>query len=724
MNSLKNFKTHIDGRDVLIATLDVPGRPLNVLDDLVLHDLNEITDYAGSDAGKTLKMIVFRSGKPGGFLAGADILRIKEIRTREECQWILEQGQGLFNKLEKLKVPTLAVIHGACVGGGLELALACRYRVAVNSESTRLGLPEVKLGLIPAWGGTQRLPRTVGLSMALPMLLQGKLLTAHEAHRSGLVDRLIDPNQVDEEVDGFIDRRLDGVPIAPRNRTVAQWLVDSNPIGRSLALKQARKGIEKPAQHYPALARILDAVDIGVHSKTLSEAGLSAERSAFCDLLFGNVAPNLIDLFLNQERAKKTATWTGDVEGLPVKKIAVIGAGTMGAGIAQLAASRGISVILQDVKEEFVHRGMDTIRGLFSKAIKKGAIEKGKAELALESIQPRVDWAPSDNVDLMIEAIVERLDAKQSLFDKADDELPLHAFLASNTSALPIDKMAEVTRRSTKVGGLHFFNPVHKMPLIEVVRAPQTSDETIATLVGVAKQLGKTPIVVNQSPGFLVNRILFPYLDEAARLVTEGFAIEEIDREAKKFGMPMGPLELLDIVGLDVVLDVAGTLSPLAAESSPSLGLFADLVREGRKGQKTGRGFYQWLHGKRTQALTVPVEQHTSGKVLLGDWTIEGETFGTIQQRLVLAMINETQKCIVEGVVKEPWMADLGMVLGTGFAPFRGGPMACLKYWGKEHVKARLELLASVCGPRFTPAPEIPSGNDAQQQLVHHGDHP
>ncbi|HWL10358.1 MAG TPA: enoyl-CoA hydratase-related protein, partial [Planctomicrobium sp.] len=290
MNNLKNFTTNIDHRNVLTAWLNVPGRPLNVFDDTVLQDLNEIVEYARGE-GKSLKLIVFRSGKPAGFLAGADIHRLQGLKNRDECQWILEQGQALFNKIESLPIPTLAVIHGACVGGGLEFALSCTYRVAVDNAATRIGLPEVKLGLIPAWGGTQRLPRLVGLSTALPMLLQGRLLNAHEAARVGLVNRRIDADNVDAEVDGFIERRLNGVPVAPKRRDLKQWLIDTNPIGRSLALKQARQGIAKHSRQYPALSRILDATEIGVKSNGDMESGLAAERSAFCDLLLGNVAP-------------------------------------------------------------------------------------------------------------------------------------------------------------------------------------------------------------------------------------------------------------------------------------------------------------------------------------------------------------------------------------------------------------------------------------------------
>lgn len=703
MLNLRNFKISIDADRVLTAVLDVPNRPLNVFEDSVLRDLAEVVRYAQQNAHTAVTMVVFRSGKPAGFLAGADIHRLQGIQNDEECQWILQQGQDLFNSIEELTIPTVAVIHGACVGGGLEFVLSCKYRVAVNDPSTKLGLPEVRLGLIPAWGGTQRLPKKAGLMQALPMMLEGKLISAEAAHQCGLVDVLLSPRNVEEDLRLFLQDRLREKPLPTHTRTWMQWGVEQTSIGQSLALKKARSSIEKMAVHYPALSKIIDATEIGLHSPEVTAQGLQAEREAFSRLLLGKVAPNLIRIFLDQEKAKKGSTWIPDAEPLPVRKIAVIGAGTMGAGIAQLAAARGYDVILQDIREEFTNRGMETIRHLFAKAVEKNAMSQADAENALARLHPRVDWGDSQDIDLMVEAIIEKLDAKEAIFQKGDELLPERAILASNTSALPIQEMANFTKRPDHVGGLHFFNPVHKMPLVEVVRSPQTSDQTIATLVAVAKKLGKVPIVVKQSPGFLVNRILFPYLDEAARLAAEGVSVKEIDKAAKKFGMPMGPIELLDVVGIDVAMDVSKTLSPLAQQETPSPALFEKLVSAGHKGQKSGQGFYHWADGKRGDPAELPEMAAVTRPEPLSDWEIDGETFDPVQQRLMLAMINEARKCLAEGVVAEAWMVDLGMILGTGFAPFRGGPMECIDRWGEEEVMKRLKALQDACGPRFNP---------------------
>ena len=702
MTDYKNFRVETDERGVRTATLDVPDRPVNVFEDSVLIELNDIVTAARHEASQ-VKMLVFRSGKQSGFLAGADIHRLQQISNREEAEWILQQGQSLFNNIQQLPFPTLAVVHGACMGGGLEFALACTYRLAVDHPSTKMGLPEVKLGLLPGWGGTQRLPRQVGMAQALSMMLQGSSLSAEKARKSNLVDGLIRSRDADDEINAFINDRLAGRSIHSSKRSWLDWAIDSSSLGRKLAVKQARKQTARQSKHYPALTRILDAVEAGASSKKVSEAGLKAERDGFCDLLFGDVAPHLINLFLLQETAKKASTWTDSAEPHPVQKIAVIGAGTMGAGIAQLAAVRGFSVVLQDVKQEFLDRGMKTIRDLLDKAVKKSAMTQQDADAALSRITTRVGWSDSGDIDCMVEAVVENIDIKKEIFHNADEQLPIHGVLASNTSALPIDKMADATERPEKVAGLHFFNPVHKMPLVEVVRAPHTSDETIATLIGVSKKLGKVPIVVNQSPGFLVNRILFPYLDEAGRLMCEGYSAKEIDREAKAFGMPVGPLELIDVVGIDVARDVSRSLSKLAGQETPAPELLQRLVDNGHLGQKSGKGFYHWKDGKKGDPVELTGFEPTPLDIQIDNWTPEGETFSPIQQRLILVMINEARKCLVENVVSEPWVVDLGMVLGTGFAPFRGGPMACLEKWGTVAVDQRLSYLAGKLGSRFEP---------------------
>ncbi|WP_437185360.1 3-hydroxyacyl-CoA dehydrogenase NAD-binding domain-containing protein [Planctomicrobium sp. SH668] len=707
MLNLKTFRVSTSSDQVLTAVLDVPERSVNVFDQQVIEDLTALVGELEKMSPRDVRFIVFRSGKAAGFLAGADIQRLGTLSSAEEVSALIEHGQALFNRIENLPIPTLALIHGACVGGGLEFALSCKFRLAVDSPETKLGLPEVKLGLIPAWGGTQRLPKKIGLSQALPMVLEGKLISASAAFKNGLVDELIDPTHIDDALNQFVQEKLSGRERAAPSSTWTRWLLDRNGVGRALVLNLARKSIAKTASHYPALPEILKAVAIGAETSDVTEEGLLVERHAFTMLALGSVSKNLIHLFLDTERAKKGSSWMNGMEPLPVRKIAVIGAGTMGAGIAQLAASRGLAVVLQDIQQEFVDRGMETIRSLFTKAVAKKAMTQEAAQSALKNIESRTAWRSDDSIDLMVEAIVEKLEVKESLFLQADLALPPRALMVSNTSALPISDMAQATKRPDKVAGLHFFNPVHKMPLVEVVRAPDTSDETIATLVALAKALGKTPIVVKQSPGFLVNRILFPYLDEAARLALEGYSLSEIDRSARKFGMPMGPIELLDVVGLDVALDVSKTLTPLAKQESPIPALFQKMVDAGHRGQKSGQGFYRWISGRKGDAAPLPEQVSIAKEEPMNDWNVNGESLDHIQQRLFLAMINESRRCLAEGVVQEAWMVDLGMVLGTGFAPFRGGPMQCIQSWTETEVVRRLEKLKERYGNRFDPEPTV-----------------
>ncbi|MFG0334963.1 MAG: 3-hydroxyacyl-CoA dehydrogenase NAD-binding domain-containing protein, partial [Maioricimonas sp. JB049] len=496
--------------------------------------------------------------------------------------------------------------------------------------------------------------------------------------------------------------------------------------GRKLVLWSARRQIARRAQHYPALPAALNAVAKGLsHGMT---AGLAAEREEFSRIAFEPACRNLLNLFFQQERAKRRDTWVGaDVRSESrISTVAVVGAGTMGAGIAQLAATRGYPVILRDIDQAALERGMKQIESLTRKAVRKRVFSESEGDAALHRIRQTTELEPLADADLVIEAIVERLDVKRKLFADIDNVVPAHTIIASNTSALPINEMAAATIRVDRVAGLHFFNPVHKMPLVEVVRSAQTSDETIAALVDLVRALGKTPIVVGEGPGFLVNRILFPYLDEAVRLVCEGIPVEQIDREARRFGLPMGPLALLDTVGIDIGADAAHTLSSLSIESSPAPQRLADMVAAGHLGQKSGEGFYTYRKGRRrSPAVRAQVSDQTPR--MPDSQELGGETLSGVQQRLVFALINSAADCLQEGIVGEPWMVDLGMVLGTGFPPFRGGPMKLVESWGSDQVIGTLNVLSETCGPRFRPSPwlipekpaETTTAKSSVQELPH-----
>jgi len=701
MSAFQHLSVDRDSRGVATVTIDVACRPVNVLDDSLLLELASLTGQLHQDP--SVRLIVFRSAKPSGFLAGADVHRIREVANAHEAESMLSMGQDLVGRIEKLPAPTMAVIHGPCLGGGLEFALACTYRVARDDAATRIGAPETQLGLIPGWGGTQRLPRVVGLSEAVRMILEASRLTAEEARKVGLVDLLLSPATFDDELANFINDCLEGRQPKRDPRSRLTQLQDDMFIGQWHVLREARQRIADKEKHYPALTAALQAIETGLRDGM--EAGLAAERTEFCRVLFDPLCRNLLEIFHWRERARKRDTWVAvDVaKGPPIKLVAVLGAGTMGAGIAQAAAAQGCSVWLMDLTEELVQQGMHKIETLTQQAVRKHLMTPADGGRVMASITPTTKMPAIANADLVIEAVVERLDVKLQVFSELDKILPSHVLLASNTSALSISRLAAPTGRRDRIAGLHFFNPVHKMPLVEIVRCPETSSQTIASLLDFSRQLGKIPIVVTEGPGFFANRVLFPYLDEAVRLLEEGLPAEQIDSEAKQFGLPMGPFELLDLIGLDVTADIGKTMAPLGLEESPTIRKLTDMVAQGLKGQKSGAGFYTYKDGRRSGSSQTTTAVASDVK-LPGPHDFAGETLSGIQQRLVLSMINATADCVHEGIVAEPWMADLGMVLGIGFPPFRGGPMTLIDHWGRDRVVESLRELSELCGPRFRPS--------------------
>lgn len=700
MFSFQNLKVERTNPGVMTVSFDMPGRPVNIFDESLLRELGRLIELLEQERG--LSLVVFRSGKESGFFAGADVHRIQEIATAEEAEIVLNAGQQLFDRIASLPMPTMAVIHGPCLGGGLEFALSCTWRVAREDSSTRIGLPETQLGLIPGWGGTQRLPRLIGLAPALRMILEAQRLPASKARKLGLVDMAAPGERFAESVQAFLTDRLAGKTVRRPKRPVTWRFLENSRLGRWGILRMARKKLGRHAAHYPALTAALRAVEAGLrygHAR-----GLAAERREFCRALFSPACRRLMELFFLREKARKAATWSDPATDRPrsIRSIAVIGAGTMGAGIAQLAASQGFQLVLKDVNQELVDSGMSRIKSLMDEAVRKGAFTTDESQRQLRSITPATEWEAISPVDLVIEAVVERMEIKQKVFQELDQRLPADSLIVSNTSSLPIHEMAAATHRPAQVAGLHFFNPVHRMALVEVIQATDTNEQTIATLVELVRKLGKTPIVVRDAPGFLVNRILFPYLDEAARLKCEGVPTEEIDRAAERFGMPMGPLELLDQVGIDIAAEVARTMLPHSVEQSPSVECFSEMVSRGHLGRKSGAGFYNYSGGKKGHAVAEP--RGTGAVKLPAPCQFEnGETHDGITQRLILAMINEAAACLEYHIVREPWMVDLAMVLGTGFAPFRGGPLRLADSWGSAQVTAALDRLEASCGPRFRP---------------------
>lgn len=689
---LSNFDLHQDGRGVMTAILNVPHAPVNVFNPSVLADLAGL--IAMVEQSRDIQALVFRSGKDSGFLAGADVHQIEKLQSPEEARQACWIGQSLFARLENLPIPTVAVIQGTCLGGGLEFALACKARLVINDPRTKLGLPEVELGLLPGWGGTQRLPRKIGLSQALPMLLTGKKLSAKQAFDVGLADRLVDPADQDAALQAMLTDLLDGWRPAPKPRTWTAWFLDHTWLGRQLVLQQARKGIASKVQHYPALEAILDAVSVGLRG--IGDEGFRVERQHFGELVFSNTSRRLVQLFFQREKARNVATWAsvGLEKPAAIRKVGVIGGGVMGAGIAHWCATQGFAVAMKEVSAELVAQGLGRVKGLFDDAVRKGVMSSEEARFRMESIQGSAGWDGFADVDLVIEAATEKLDLKQTIFREVMQHVPWHAILATNTSALSVATLAGAVSEPERVVGLHFFNPVHRMQLVEIVTTVHTVDARTARLVEFVKKLGKTPIVCNDSPGFVVNRILFPYLDEAVRLVCEGVSPDRVDKVIEDFGMPMGPLELLDQVGIDVAAHVAKSLAALSPQPSPTPERLAQMAQAGDLGRKSGRGFYTYKKGRKSAAVVPPESVPAVNSI----------TDRMIEQRTVLRLVNEAAKVMAEGVVAEPWMVDLAMVLGAGFAPHTGGPLAYADHFGIPVLLHELEEWERKAGPRFAPS--------------------
>src|SRR5262245_10890767 len=695
-NGFQHLRPDRDPRGVATVTFDVQGSPVNVFNDEMFRELGRAVEQLERDPPRA---VVFRSAKPSGFIAGADVHRIRQIESESEVRTVLAAGHELFDRVEQLPCPTIAVIHGPCLGGGLEFALACRYRVARDDAQTKIGLPEVMLGLIPGWGGTQRLPRIVGLRRALRMILEGSALSASKAAAAGLVDLTAPPADFDTAVTRFVDDCLAGRSVRRPSRGLLGTLLEGARPGRAIVFRTARKQIAKRTHDYPALPAALRAIEAGF--RRLRADGFAAERDEFTRAVFTPTARNLIDLFLWRELARKPATWVSrERTPEPVRKVAVVGAGVMGGGITQLVALNGIPVVLKDIDDEIVANGMKKIESLTSEAVNKGALSRAEAVAALRNITPTSEWAPIANVDLVIEAVVEREDVKREVFRQLAELVGHATVLASNTSALSVSRLGYGVAHPGRVAGLHFFNPVHRMQLVEVVRAHVTNDETIATLVDFVRKLGKVPVVVADGPGFLVNRVLFPYLNEAVRMVIEGYPGAEIDAAAVRFGMPMGPLELLDQIGIDIAADVAKTFAALVRDPGPVPARFAEMVTDGALSKKAGRGFYEY-HKDRRGEPTRWAASAAPRDVPPGDATNE---LTPVQKRLIYPLINEAAKCLQEGVVRDAWVVDAALVLGTGFAPFRGGPLRTADALGLANVVSDLEALRKAHGDRFEPA--------------------
>lgn len=676
--------------DLLVGVLvfNDPDRPVNVLTPDVMSELDRTLDQITQNAPRAL---IVRSAKANCFIAGADIKVIENISGPDEARRLARQGQDIFSKLLALPCPSFAAIDGAALGGGLELALFCDYRVVSDNPKTLLGLPEVSLGIIPGFGGTQTLTRTIALTHALAIILAGKRLDGRQAARQKLADLCAPQDIFDRELKRFVRASTRKRPMPRRELPFS--------LKREIIFALAKRGVTAETRgHYPAPYAALEAIRRGL-SKPFKQA-LEVEADVFSRLPGTDVCKNLIRTYFQTEKYKKLKSPGGDSfkPVLPVKTV-VIGAGTMGAGIAYQLAARGFPVRLKDVKPEFLRKGMASAKSMFASSLKRKRISPEEARDGLNRITPSTDDAGLAGAGLVIEAAVEDLEIKKKIFAQMSKIVAPGAVLASNTSSLPVTQMAAGTDRPDKVLGLHFFNPVPRMPLVEIVVGEKTSDETLAFGLAMVKALGKTPVIVKDAPGFLVNRLLMPYLNEAAYLLQDGARIDWIDKVALRFGMPMGPLFLIDVVGLDVAAKVSHVLESAFGERMKVCELLNTLTARGELGQKSGRGFYTHAANNKRSA--------PNAALYAGLPADSRPDRALVEDRLMLPMVNEAAHALAAGVVASAEDVDVGMLLGTGFPPFRGGLLRWADTRGLPSIVARLDEFAAKHGPRFAPAPRL-----------------
>jgi 3-hydroxyacyl-CoA dehydrogenase / enoyl-CoA hydratase / 3-hydroxybutyryl-CoA epimerase len=687
-------------RDVLVLTIDRPGEAVNTLAPALGDALLEVIADLDRDPG--IRACVITSGKPDSFIVGADIEQFLEFRRAQDAERTSQLGQEILNALAAVRVPVVAAIHGACLGGGLELALACRYRICTDHPQTVLAVPEVQLGLIPGMGGTQRLPRLIGLQAALDMILTGKNVRARKALQLGLVDEAVHPAILREIA---VTRALELANGARRpvrrgrGAGTTRLVLYTNLSWRGVVFRKARESVlAKTHGHFPAPLAALDAVRTGFE-RGMAE-GLREEARRFGELAMTDASRQLIFLFFATTALKKDPGVDAPVPApRPVQKIGVLGAGFMGAGIAAVAAQRGTIVRLKDTDTARVGRGLAAAREVLQQGLTRRRLTRQQLADQLVLVSGTTTYAGFGNADLVIEAVFEDLDLKHRVLREIEPALDPDAVYASNTSTIPISHIAAAATRPERVLGMHFFSPVHLMPLLEVILTPGTDRRAVVTAVEYGRALGKTVIVVRDGAGFYTTRALAAYLNEAGLLLDEGAAIEAVDRALVDFGFPVGPITLLDEVGIDVGGRVARVLGQAFGDRmSPSQAL-SRVVEAGRTGRKGGSGFYRYEKGGKKG----PVDPTVYG--VIGHTGPQNPIpGGEIVERCVLAMVNEAAHCLEEGILRSPRDGDIGAVFGIGFPPFRGGPFRYIDSVGAEEVVRRLEELEGRFAARFRPA--------------------
>ena len=699
----KYFAVELSG-GVATLLLDLPGESVNTLSPDVGAEFDALLTRYENDAA--VRAIVLASGKPEGFIAGARIEMIRAVKDAAEAEDLSRQGQVGFDRLEAYGKPVVAAIHGACLGGGLEWALACTYRVASSDPKTQLGLPEVQLGLLPGAGGTQRLPRLIGLANALDLILAGKIVKARKALALGLIDeacpapmlRRVAVERALALADGTLKPRRP-MPRKPTGMLAAQQLLlESNPLGRSVLFSKAKEQLlGKTRGNYPGPELALEAIRVGA-ARGMA-AGLAAEAKAFGQLAVSDVSRRLVEIFFAQTAMKRESGVADPaVKARQVGRVGVLGGGLMGSGIAYVTVNAGLPVRLREQNDAAAAKGLANVAAIFAERVKRKSLERLDRDAAMRLITAGTGWEGLEQVDLLIEAVFEDLTLKQQML-KAFEAINPRGIFATNTSSIPIAAIASVAARPEAVIGMHYFSPVNKMPLLEVIATPRTAPEVIATAVALGKKQGKTVIIAGDSPGFYTNRVLGPYMNEAAWLLIEGAAIDELDAALVAFGYPVGPITLLDEVGIDVGAKVSGILHAAFGDRMKPPEALEAVLASGRLGRKNGRGFYTYGEGKKK------VVDETVYALLPGGKGRQRFERTEMAERLALALVNEAARALGDGIVRTARDGDVGAVFGIGFPPFRGGPFRMADSMGARVVVEKLERLRQRHGDRFTPAP-------------------
>ena len=664
-----HWQTELRSDGIVILSFDRQGASVNAFSQDVLIELGDVIERLAIDPPKG---VVICSAKSSGFIAGADLKEFQEFDRRGTVNDAIRRGQTVFQKLSELPCPTVAAIHGFCMGGGTEISLACRYRVASSDPSTRIGLPEVKLGIFPGWGGSARLPKLIGAPAAMDLMLTGRTVSASAAKAMGLVDKVAEPAVL---IDTAVSLAQSGTTRAFNQRFLG-W-ISNTWIARQILAPQMTKQVARKArkEHYPAPYAL-----IGTWQRTGGksiQARLDAERKAVVKLAGSPTARNLIRIFFLTERLKGLG---GKEHG--IQHVHVVGAGVMGGDIAAWSAYKGFNVTLQDREQRFIDGAMSRAGELFAKRVKDDA----KRPAVAARLKSDLNGEGVPDADLVIEAIIENPEAKRDLYQTVEPRLKADALLTTNTSSISLTELREHIQRPAQFAGLHYFNPVALMPLVEIIRHDAMAPETEKRLAAFCKAIDKLPVPVAGTPGFLVNRVLFPYMLEAATVYAEGVPGAVIDKTAVKFGMPMGPIELIDTVGLDVAAGVGRELAPFLGLAVPAA---LGNVEPGKRGKKDGQGLYKWDNGK-------PVKPEVAK-----DYQAPND----LEDRLILPMLNEAVACLHDGVVSDADLLDAGVIFGTGFAPFRGGPIEYIKSTGADVLVDKLKALQARYGDRFAPRP-------------------